>query len=128
MSWVVRCSKTGMCDWVESSGLHLCSCGGKHKAYEAGAPPKERGATSVIPDTLRSHFDWSVCRQIESRSQRNRIYADKGMNLNSIAEDNRNYGDGCWGRSRAVSYSGQRSHKSTAERGGVRTKTGQRVI
>ena len=72
-------------------------------------------------------MDWSVGQTLSSKSERRRLYKQKGMIERSAAEVFRE--QGTYGtRNAAMSYDGQKDHTSTAERGSVRTKTGQRVV
>tara|TARA_Y100000310_G_scaffold343676_1_gene452419 strand:- start:135 stop:506 length:372 start_codon:yes stop_codon:yes gene_type:complete len=118
------------CDNPTEAGWHQCAhCGawGNGVPEEHGAPPSEGGLPSVVGDELRPHMDWSLGEVVSSRSQRRRRYEESGMIMKSAKEVYRNK-DKPNNTGRAVSYPGQKNHKSSAERGGVRTKTGQRVI
>lgn len=128
MTYAIRCTKVGICEFVDGPGRHRCPlCGKMHTAYQCGAPPKQRGGMNVIPE-IRPYFDFGAGVQITSRAQRRRAYRERGMNLNSTAEHKRHHGDGCWNPGRVISYPGQQNHTSAAEREGVRTKDGRRVV
>ncbi len=129
MNWGYRCDVTGFPDSCGQEGVNPCPhCHGRHEAYEVGAPPMREGCGTTIGDELRPYFDWSAGCKISSKSERRRIYAEKGMQEKSLAEHYRNNPTPGPKPGRAVSYAGQGNHKSTAERHAVVTKTGKRVI
>ncbi len=97
-----------------------------HETYQCGAP-KEAGLGDVVGDFMHKHYDWSAGCWITSRSQRNRVYAEKGLNVKSAAEFRKQHDLPDHGK-RFMSYRGQKDHRSSAEVEGVRTKTGQRVL
>lgn len=118
------------CGNPTGAGWHECGhCGiwGNGVPEEHGAPASEEGMPNVTPDSFTPHMDWSLGRMVSSRSERNRLYAEGGMNMKSVKEAFRDK-DKPNINGKAVSYPGQTNHKSSAERGGVRTKTGQLVI
>ena len=131
MSWAYRCSETGIIEFPESGGKHSCQyCDGEHLAYQIGAPPAEEGirAPHVIGDELNKHFDWAAGCEIDSKSQRRRIYKQKGLRLKSIDEHYRDNPAPNIPSGKTFSFKGQTNHRTAAERYAVRTKTGQRVI
>lgn len=126
MNYAFRCDKTGLVEFAYSADGHPCPhCGKAHETYQCGAP-KEAGQGSVVPDFMHKHYDWAAGCEITSRSQRNRVYAEKGLNVKSAREFRKqhNLPDH---KHRFMSYPGQKDHRSSAETGGVRTKTGQKV-
>jgi len=85
------------------------------------------GLPNVVPDKMTKHYDYASGDWIESRSQKRRIYKAKGMVQVSAKEEWR---DKEKPRTSGFvsSYDGQKNHQSSAERDGVRTATGQRVV
>lgn len=81
----------------------------------------------VVPDKMHKHFDWAVGAEITSRSQKRRLYDDAGMIMVSAKDEWRDK-DKPRQHGFVASYAGQKNHQSSADRGGVRTKTGQRVV
>ncbi len=151
MSHCIRCPKTSLVEWFDSPGQHRCPfCGEIHETYQAGAPkrqvdswehnlePKPRtenqptrpqGLPNIIPDTLPKHYDWGAGRSFDSRSRRKKFYEAHGLRLKSAAEHRRQFpGNRAERPGRSITYGGQQDHRSSAERGGVRTKDGTRVI
>lgn len=99
--------------------------------------PIEDDADFVLPQTyvhgdkLHPFFDYACGERITSKSQRRRIYKQKGLRLKSVAEHKRQYPDEFTvntHQKKGVSYRGQKHHKSAAEREGVRTGKGQLVL
>ena len=78
-------------------------------------------------DHMMPHMDWSLGKEINSKSQRDALDKQNGMIRVSPQEEYRNK-EKPTVKGRAVTYGGQKHHTSSAERGGVRTKDGQRVI
>ncbi len=118
------------CDNPTKAGWHQCShCGvwGNGVPEEHGAPASELGMPNFTPDSLTPHMDWSLGDVVTSRSERKRRYEERGMIMKSAKEVYRNK-DKPNVKGKAVSYAGQKHHKSSAERGGVRTKSGQLVL
>lgn len=127
MTYAFRCPQVGLVEFFDSPGRHKCPfCNSSHATYEAGAPPKEEGLPNVIGDKLGKHYDWAAECEITSKSQRRRVYEEKGLRLKSYAEHRRQHG-GLQPFGKGYSYAGQKNHKSTDEIA-VRTKTGQRVV
>jgi len=84
---------------------------------EAQARPRPARTINVIGDRLKKHFDYSAGCVIDSKSQRRRIYKEKGMNLNSAAEYRRNNATNIPAKENtAVSYPGQKDRRSADER------------
>ena len=86
---------------------------------------------SIITDEVRPFYDHACGAKITSKSQRRKLYAAQGLRLKSVAEHKRQYPGEFENKTfnkKAVSYDGQKNHKSIAEREGVRTGDGQRVV
>ncbi len=128
MSYAFRCDKTGLPEIVDCPGTHPCPfCSGKHEAYETGIE-KSEGMPSIHDDKLRPHFDHAAGCEISSKSQRRRIYKEKGLRLKSYTEHYRHNPKPGPKPGTVISYPGMTSRKSSAERHYVRTKTGQGVV
>ena len=84
------------------------------------------GAPAVISDKV-NYFDYNIGQQVTSKSEQDRIYKDRGLNMQSRAERYRDK-EKPNVKGRVVIYPGQKHHKSSVERGGVRTKAGQLVL
>ena len=126
MGYVFRCPKTQLVEFFDSPGRHECPfCPGQHETYQSGVE-KQEGFPNVIGDELAKHFDWAAGCEINSKTQRRRIYKEKGLVLKSFSEERRHRDIPKTGT--GYSYPGQKDHRSTAEKAVVRTKTGQRVI
>lgn len=82
---------------------------------------------NVVPDRMTRHYDYASGDWIESRAEKRRIYKEKGMRMVSAKEEWRDK-DKPRKFGHVASYAGQKNHQSSAERDGVRTATGQRVI
>lgn len=109
-----KCPK---CGWREFEAGKCSMCGARVKAYQAGPPPRQKGCPNVVPDKLAKHMDYAAGVEITSRSQRNRVYEQMGLQQTSIAERRRKHGTNAPRKPGiAYSYGGQRRHKSTAER------------
>jgi len=118
------------CDSPHPKGWGKCNdCGtfGNGIPDECGPPFGGAGIANVIPDSFTPHMDWSLGMMVSSRSQRRRLYAENDMHMKSVKESFKDK-DTPNVNGHVVSYAGQKFHKSSAERGGVRTKTGQLVI
>ena len=91
----------------------------------------DNSSTLEVPqftrDKQHKYFDYTCGAEITSRSQKRRIYEQQGL-VEVSAKDEYRDKEKPNTKGRAVTYGGQKNHKSTAERGGVRTKTGQQVI
>lgn len=86
---------------------------------------------NVIGDKLHPFYDYACGERIDSKSQRKRIYKKKGLRLKSVAEHKRQYPEEFKNKTfqkRLISYGGQKKYKSSAEREGVKTGTGQRIV
>lgn len=117
------------CGWKDFDAGICPVCGTPLVEYEAGAPPAEDGCPNVIPDNLTPHWDYAAGQMISSRSERKRVYEEKGLIAKSYAEHRRKYGGTTsLPGEKSYSFPGQKDHRSSAEIAGVRTKTGQRVI
>ena len=81
----------------------------------------------VARDKQHKYFDWSCGQEITSRSQKKRIYKDLDM-IEVSAKDEYRDKEKPRVRGRAVTYGGQKDHRSSAETDGVRTADGRRVI
>jgi len=130
MMHAFRCPKTGLPEMFDEPGEHDCAaCGGRHETYPTGCRILSAGPPAVIGDRLTPHMDWAAGCWINSRSQRRKIYAKKGLRLKSIAEDRRQHG-GETLRSSAITFGGQKDCRSTAERGigEVKTGDGRKVV
>lgn len=116
MSFVYYCNKVLIPEWVDGPGVYDCPhCGCRHEAYEAGPPAPEPGMPNIVSDKIPKHHDWAAGCDISSRSQRKRVYKQKGLRRMSLAEYNRKYGhEG--NRGVAYAYAGQKNHKSTSEK------------
>lgn len=113
MTNAFRCPETGLVDFFDEPGSYPCQyCGGEHHTYEAGTPLKMVGPPMVIGDRLPKHHDYSCGCDIESKSQRRRIYAAKGLNVTSIAEHTKQNPEVMPRRHPVVSYAGQ-THRET---------------
>ncbi len=106
-------------NFTEADAPVYCECGDVHQVFPCGAPPAEAGMPNICGDELRKHFDWSVGAEVTSKSQRRRLYAQKGMIEKSSSEYYREHGAPAV-RGRGYSYAGQTSHKSTAEKSVLR--------
>jgi hypothetical protein len=128
MSYAFRCDVTGLVEWCDTAGKQSCPyCHGQHETYVCGAPPKEEGAPAVHGDELNSYWDWSAGCKIESKSQRRRVYAEKGLEERSASEHYRKYGEPVGvTKGTTFSYAGQTNRSTSSEH--VRTKDGRRVI
>ncbi len=116
MNYAFRCTQTGLVDWTDSSDPVKCSfCGETHEVFETGAPPAEDGTPNIIGDKLLKHMDWAAGCEITSKSQRRRIYAQKGLHEKSYAEEKRKHG-GMEKTGTVYSYAGQTNHTSSAEK------------
>jgi len=89
--------------------------------------PEGFGA-NVIPDSMSEYFDWSLGARISSRSQREKLAAEKGCIVTSAAENYREHGVPHQAGKTAISFAGQKHHKSTAERAGVRATNGTPMV
>ncbi len=115
MGFAFRCPQTGLVDWTDSPDPAKCPfCGEKHEVYETGVPRSIDGVPSIHCDTLPKHMDWAAGCEITSKSQRRRIYAEKGLHEKSYAEEKRQHGG--MEHQRVVSYPGQKNHTSSAEK------------
>ena len=130
MSYAFRCTETGLVEFVEAPGRHYCAiCGGTHPTYQIGPPERQQGAPNVKGDRLPKHWDWSLGTFVDSKSQRDRLCAENGMHMKSIAEHKRQFPETFEGKKgTGVSYAGQKNRRSAAERDGVRTGDGRRVL
>ena len=85
--------------------------------YDAGPPKSTEGSPTLIADGMERHFDYAIGREVDSKSERARVYREMGVNLTSAAEWRRRHGDGDYTKpGKAVSFAGQTHRKSTAER------------
>ena len=94
------------------------------------APPIRTmdGLAQVIPDRMAKHYDYAVGAWIDSRSQKNRVYAENDMIMVSAAEEAKKKGAPTI-KCKARSYPGQKDRRSSSEKWtGARTKTGQEMI
>ncbi len=82
---------------------------------------------NVVPDKMHKHYDYAVGAEITSRSQKKRLYEENDLIMVSAKEEWRDK-DKPRRTGFAASYAGQKNHQSSAERGGVRTVTGQKVV
>ncbi len=93
--------------------------------------PRSGKLTIDVPhltrDKMHKHFDWSLGQEITSKSQRNRLDKKFGMHRVSVHDEYRDK-DKPNVTGRVASYSGQKDHKSSAEKCGVRTADGRLVI
>ncbi len=122
---IYKCPKCGLKDWAKGK----CPFDGYQFVFShlVGLPISSTGATTVIGDKLPRHYDWAAGCWIDSKSARKRIYAAKGLRLKSWKEHVRQHGT--TGRKpKVVSYAGQGKHTSSAEREGVWTGDGRRVV
>ena len=150
MSYAFRCTETGLVEWADCAGVQPCPfCNGQHMTYECGLPrvvskdsqqepakektvfgkPAINGIQSpyIRGDRISKYYDWSCGSEIDSKSQRKRKYAEKGLVEKSEREHRRQHNEPDY-KQVAVSYPGQSDHTSSSERHAVRTKTGQKVI
>jgi hypothetical protein len=113
VSHVIRCPETGLVEWFDEAGFHRCPfCGKSHETYEAGAPLKEEGLPNVIGDKLPKHMDYSCGAVIDSKSQRRRVYKEKGLVERSISEHRKENPEIMARRGTISSYSGQADRSS----------------
>lgn len=98
-------------------------------APKAKLLPEGVGGIAFIGDELRGQkMDYSIGKIPTSKSQRKKDYEAAGMFMVSGDEMIRRNGRPMAKPGVAMSYAGQKRHKSTAERGGpVRTATGQEI-
>ena len=129
-----------LCGGVGESGWRQCSaCGGWCNFVDEDTHQRLNGHRAmfdhsdgpvqppvVIPDKMARHMDFALGREIESRSQKRRLYKENGIEMVSAKEEYRNRDkprkSGC---GFSCSYDGQKNHQSSAERGGVRSKDGR---
>lgn len=83
-------------------------CGKPMESYRAGSPEKVAGAPMVIGDHLPRHFDASIGREVDSKSQRAKAYRDMGLNMNGPSDMKQRALQGKEGVT--YSYKGQRNH------------------
>lgn len=130
MTYAFRCDKTGPHFCAGPEPMLCLDCGETHIPYKCGIDPAETApgaAPTVIGDRLTPHMDWAAGQVINSRSQERRVYEQKGLRKKSVAEHYRQHG-GEKPNMGGISYAGQSDHRSSAEKRGVFTKTGQRVV
>ena len=130
MTFGYRCDTTGIPYICDIDEPQLCECGQYHTPYRCGiepAPTQAGDAPFVVGDRLTPHMDWAAGQVINSRSQERRVYEQKGLRKKSVAEHYRQHG-GDKPNMGGISYAGQSDHRSSAEKRGVFTKTGQRVV
>lgn len=115
MIYVARCPKGAKFVYAESLTCEVVcpDCGETHEGEPTSFAVLPNA--NVIGDELRPHFDWSAGVKITSKSQRRKVYAEKGLNLSSVSEYRRKHG-GMERTASACSYAGQTNHKSAAER------------
>lgn len=98
---------------------------------DASQVTKDNSSDFPVPftrnDHMKPHMDWSLGTTINSKSQRDALDKQNGMIRVSPQEEYRNK-EKPTVRGRAVTYGGQKTHRSSAERGGVRSKDGQLII
>ena len=129
MGHAYRCPVRGLQVTEGPEDVQCAACGETHTPYETGAPTDTSLGAAIIPDSLPEHMDWALGERIASRSERRRKYAAAGLRVKSASEHRRQHGhDMNPLRTTAITYAGQKNHKSSAERGVVRTGTGQRVV
>ena len=99
------CDQCGKSDWVE---------------YEAGYDPNtddNKQKVAFAPkDHLTEGFNWSAGRKFDTRTEKNKYCEEHNMNQYSLSEMARKNGTERHIHGRAITYGGQKSHKSTAER------------
>ncbi|RLF49990.1 MAG: hypothetical protein DRN20_00530 [Thermoplasmata archaeon] len=121
MGWAIRCKNCGLRDFVDNEGTYRCpNCGKKVKAYRCGLPPKTIGMPNVIDDTLPKRYDMELGTVITSRSQRDRVAKEKGLEIISVQEWKDKHPEIEPVSKKAFSYKGQIDRRSTAERRHVR--------
>ncbi len=109
MTTAYRCTKCGAVAWERGP---CWNCGGKTKPYQAGPPAKQRGVPFVRGDRMAKHFDYAAGEWIDSRSQRNRVYAAKGLVPMSYAEYKRRHGSSLPAKPGTIyAYAGQRRRR-----------------
>ena len=81
-----------------------------------GPKRSERFMPQLAPrDRLHKHMDWAAGQEISSRSQRRKVYAEKGLVEKSYSDHKRQHG----GLDRvpgAISFPGQKDRKSSSEK------------
>lgn len=93
------------------------NCGMLMVEYDAGPSKSTEGCPALIADGMESHFDYAIGREVDSKSERKRVYEEMGVNLTSAKEWRRKYGDGDYTTpGKAVGFPGQTHRKSTAQR------------
>lgn len=97
------------------------ACGGRIDKPVVCGVDKAEGFPNVVRDHMTPHLDAAAGQVIRSRSERNRVYARKGLAPKSYDEYRRQHPTNTpTGRNRAVSYGGQTIRRSTAEKKGTR--------
>jgi len=118
MTYAYRCPVAGL-EFAEGPGRMRCPvCGKTHLAYEAGAPEPELGCPNMRNDHLRPHFDFSAGAKFKSKSEREAYCKRNGLVVRSYDEHLRNTPHN-HSKPRAMSYRGQRSRRSSAEKRGT---------
>ena len=126
MSFAFRCPQTGLPDFADDKVVICPYCHQKHDTHPVGGVNTDADlGANVIGDRLTPYMDWSAGQVINSKSQRRRVYAAKGLREKSIAEDRRQHG-GETIRTGAISYGGQKNRATPT--GDVRTADGRRVV
>ena len=93
------------------------NCGGNFSVeQQCGAPPPVAGMPNIVPDSLRPHFDYAAGCRIDSKSQRRRIYAAKGLALNTPKDWESKFNMPLDKPGPTVNYRGQKLRRSSAER------------
>jgi len=107
------------CGYKDTLDIKCPMCGSKMKAFQCGPPAKDESTTPSIPyvanDHVAKHTDWALGEEINSKSDRKKKYKAAGLRFYSANEYRRRYG-GVGKCGRAITYAGQTSHRSTAER------------
>ena len=74
-----------------------------------------QGFPNVVKDHMTPHFDFAAGQVISSRTERNDVYAAKGLVPKSREEHVRQHGSKVATHKRATSFPGQKLRRSTAE-------------
>lgn len=99
------------------------------KLNPPGNPLPEGFGINVIGDEIHgAAHDWTTGQTYTSKCTRDKDYKAAGMNMYGADEFRRKRGSPMPKPGVGISYAGQKNHKSSAERGIVRTASGTRVI
>ena len=105
----------GTCGFKDFGDSEPCAgCGSMTwEPYEAGGKPSEKGAPTIHGDYINKYYDWNLGVHVNSRHDRDKAYAEAGLELKSVKEHKNQHPNSFEAaKGTIISFPGQKNKKS----------------